>query len=97
MINKKQLILQEYENIKFQNTLLSIIIIIITGYTFFHTICFCFVYKFSQIDLFFGSILTFLFGEIFQILFTIFICFLRIFSIKHYSECAYNFSSFFIL
>ena len=97
MINKKQLILQEYENIKFQNILLSIIIIIITGYTCFHTICFCFVYKFSQIDLFFGSILTFLFGEIFQILFTIFICFLRIFAIKHNSECAYNFSAFFIL
>ena len=91
------MILQEFENIKFKNLLLSVAIAVITGFTCYYVTCFCFVYRFSESDLLFESAITFIILEIFQILFTLFICFLRIFAIKNYSECAFNFSSFFIL
>ena len=94
---KKKMILQEFENIKFQNLLLSVAIAVITGFTCYYVTCFCFVYRFSESDLLFESAITFIILEIFQILSTLFICFLRIFAIKNYSECAFNFSSFFIL
>ena len=98
--NKKKierLVIQEFENIKFLNIFISIITIIIGGYTCFHVTCFCFIYKHSQVDLFFGSFMTFLIEEIIQILLAIFTSICRVYGLKYKSECFYNFSLFFTL
>ena len=98
--NKKKierLVVQEFENILFLNILIPILALIIGFYTWFHVTCFSYVYKHSELDLFFGSLMTFLLNEIFQLLITIIASISRIFGLKHNSECSYYFSLFLTL
>jgi hypothetical protein len=63
--NKKNSIIEEFKKINIQNNILIILSLVIIGYTWFHVTCFCFVYRYNEVDLLFGSIFTFLLEEIY--------------------------------
>ena len=93
--NKKNLIIDEFKNKIKQNKILIILSLVIIGYTWFHVTCFCFVYRYNEIDLLFSSFFIFLLEEIFQLLLTLFYSIMRIYGIKYKSECCFNLSLFF--
>ena len=95
--NKENIIIEEFKRINFQNNILIIVSLIIIVYTWFHATCFCFVYRYNEIDLIFSSFFIFCLEEIFQILLTFFYSIMRIYGIKYKSECSFNLSLFFIL